>query len=125
MSEIKESISKWLDDTCLGYIRLPVNQDIERAMNLSGGEIRSMELTSLDEVVVTLANYLVYLAKEMGTLYARVKYFEQADDERARLERIKLSIIKPVHDAVRHKLDAFKTIYYCKSRGLHVGSNRG
>lgn len=124
MSDTKATIEKWTNETCLGYIKLSHNADIERAMNLAGNEIRALDLAGLDEIIVTLANYLIYLAKEMGTIYARVKYLESAGSDRVVNERIKLSIIKPVHDALRVKLDVLKTIYNGKLRATYVGSSR-
>lgn len=110
--EIKEKIDKWRKEVGLTFIGLGDKELISYAMNVQGSDLANLTLVQMDEVMSILANYLLFLAHEMGVLFARVKYLESIRSMNLLYaERAKLNIIKPVHDAIRVKIDLMKKIY--------------
>ena len=110
--ELKKEIEDWRKQLGLNTLDLGDKTEIEFAMNVRGADLTALSIVQVDEVMSILANYLLYLAHEMGILFARVKYLESAGPKRHLYgERAKLNIIKPVHDAIKVKIDLLKKIY--------------
>jgi hypothetical protein len=122
--ELKQQIEDWRKQTGLSTLQLGDKTEIEYAMNVQGSDLTTLSPVQMDEVMSVLANYLLYLAHEMGVLFARVKYLEAAGPKRLLYgERAKLNIVKPVHDAIKVKIDLLKKIYDRKVRD--ATGNRG
>lgn len=103
---LEEQIEEWRKSTYMDRITCPEQDQLDMAMNLVG--ISELEIKDIGFVIETLANYHLYLAKEMGRIYARVQW--NGD----KTERAKLNMIKPVHDATKVKLDALKKVFDAK-----------
>ena len=122
--EVKQQIEDWRKQVGLSTLELGDKDEITYAMNVQGAELTALSPVQMDEVMSVLANYLLFLAHEMGTLFARVKYLESAGPKSRLLgERAKLNIIKPVHDAIKVKIDLLKKIYDRKVKD--ASSSRG
>lgn len=103
-----DEIEEWRKSTCMDKISCPGEDQLATALEMSSAS--TLDIPDLGIVIETLANYHLYLAKEMGRIYARVQW--NGD----RIERAKLNMIKPVHDATKVKLDALKKIFEAKVR---------
>lgn len=120
---LKDDIDNWKKQVGLSTLSLGDGGEVEYALSIKGSGITLLSITQLDEVMTILANYLIFLAHEMGVLYARVKYLENSKNrELLQSERIKYNIIRPVHDAIKVKIDLLKKIYDRKMRE-NVGSS--
>lgn len=106
--DTQKKIEEWRRSTYMDEISCPGEDQLKLA--IEANNVASMEIEELGVVIETLANYHLYLAKEMGRIYARVQW--NGD----RTERAKLNMIKPVHDATKVKLDALKKIFESKVR---------
>lgn len=104
--ETSKNIEQWRKSTFIDEISCPGKDQLKDALELTGAS--RLDIAELSLVIETLANYHLYLAKEMGRIYARVQW--NGD----RTERAKLNMIKPVHDATKVKLDALKKIFEAK-----------
>lgn len=110
--ELRDQIDNWRKQIGLSTLQLGDKTEIEYAMNICGPDLTAISIVQMDEVMSVLANYLLFLAHEMGTLFARVRYLESAGPKRLLYEqRAKLNIVKPVHDAIKVKIDLLKKIY--------------
>lgn len=126
---MKNEIENWKKNAGLSTIEMGDKTEIEYAMGICGTELTTLSPVQMDEVMSNLANYYLFVAHEMGVIFARVRYLE-ANGPRGllNLERAKLHIIKPVHDAIKVKIDLLKKIYDRKvqeARYKDVGSSRG
>ncbi len=108
--DLGKEISNWRDNIGLQYISRPEDSPIKSAMNLTGVQIRSMNLDELGEHLVVLDSYYTYLSAHMGQIFSRVQYSGNA------IERIKLNQIKPFTESLKVKIDLYKKIYDRKVR---------
>lgn len=109
---MKDEIERWKTATGLSSISMGDKDCIQYAMDVEGVELTTLNVIQLDEVLSILANYHIFLASEMGTLFARVKYLEaNGPSGDLNLQRAKLNMVKPVHDAIKVKIDVLKKIY--------------
>lgn len=124
--DTKEQIENWRKEAGLNTIEMGDKSEIEYAMTIYGSDLTQLSAVQMDEVMSTLANYLIYVAHEMGTIFARVRYLESTRGPASSLntERAKLNIIKPVHDAIKVKIDLLKKIYDRKVKENVAGSRR-
>jgi hypothetical protein len=104
MAEVSEEISQWRDKTGLSFITKPAGDPIKFALNIQDS-INSISLDELGSAINVLASWHLYLASEMGIIYARVNYSGN------KIEKSKLNMVKPVHDAVKTQIDALKKVY--------------
>lgn len=110
--DVKKEIETWKESTRISNISLGDTNEIKAAMGLGAKEISSFSLRELDESLIVLTNYLIYVSYEMGRLFAMVRFLESTDDrQKLNIERVKLNIVKPVHDALKVKIDILKKIY--------------
>jgi len=103
---LEEEIKEWRKSTYMDKIACPGKDQLETALEITGAS--QLTIPELGLVIETLANYHLYLAKEMGRIYARVQWNSD------KTERAKLNMIKPVHDATKVKLDALKKVFDAK-----------
>jgi hypothetical protein len=124
--ELKEEIEDWQKQVGISTLVIGDKEVIEYSMNIQGEGLSQLTIVQLDEVMSVLANYFLYLAYQMGTLFARVKYLESAGPKsRLYAERAKLNIVKPVHDAIKVKIDLLKKIYDRRVKEAQNASSRG
>jgi hypothetical protein len=74
------SISDWRREAGLVYIE---NQDknlLQDAIKFSAKEVKNVTLEELDELMLVLSNYYIYLYSELGVLIARVQMLDEAFD---------------------------------------------
>lgn len=124
--EVKNEIIRWQKEIGLSTLELGPKGEIEYAMNIHGGDLSELSIVQMDEVMSILANYLLFIAHQMGLIYARVKYLESRGPKgKLLIERAKLNIIKPVHDAIKVKIDLLKKIYDRRVKeNLYATGNR-
>ncbi len=121
--DTRTQIENWRKQTGLSTIEMGDKSEVEYAMGICGTALTTLSPVQMDEVMSNLANYLLFMAHEMGVIFARVRYLEAVGPrDKLVVERAKLNIIKPVHDAIKVKIDLLKKIYDRKVRE-HVASS--
>lgn len=104
--DIMTEIKNWRGSTLIDQIESPKSDQLVLLMGRT--DSRKLSIPELGYIIETLANYHLFLAAEMGRIYARVQY--NGD----KIERAKLNMIKPVHDSVKVKIDVLKKIFDSK-----------
>ena len=129
----------------LDFIRRPQEDKLKTAIELSSIQLDNVPLSDLDEFLLVLSNYYLFLGSQMGVLSARARFLSDdvsdkvasrgakmdggtAHERRALIistneeigklnnrlleTRAKLSMLEPVYDAVKLKVDSLKRIYF-------------
>ena len=71
---MKEEISNWRTKMGLDFITRPQEDKLKAAVELSTIQLDNMPLVDLDEFLLVLSNYYVYLGSEIGRLSARARF---------------------------------------------------
>ena len=124
--DLKQEIKKWLTETGIDQLQPYDTGEIGYAIN-AGKALSSMEASEVDEVMIVLANYRLTLAYKMGLCFARVKALEcTGPQSELLLQRAKLNIVKPWHDAIEAKIAVLKKVHDRKVRegGYAASSGR-
>lgn len=109
--EIKKDIEGWKKQIGLDGIQSNAQNEIQFVMSLTSKELAAMDAKQFDEIMLVLGNWFFFLSHEMGTIYARVRHMQNTPSEKLDLERAKLNILKPVHEALKVKIEVFKKVY--------------
>lgn len=129
----------------LEFIRRPQEDKLKTAIELSSIQLDNVPLVDLDEFLLILSNYYLFLGSQSGILAARARVLSDdindkvakrgakieggtaherraliisTDEEMGRLNnrlletRAKLSMLEPVYDAIKMKIDSLKRIYF-------------
>lgn len=75
-SNVKEKISSWRGRVGLDFIKCPAKDPLKFALELGSSTIKNLPLEDIDEILLALSNYHIYLHSELGTITARVIYLE-------------------------------------------------
>lgn len=122
---LSEEIEKWRKKVGLDQLQPYDTGDIGYALNV-GKELNYLEVGKVGEVMMILSNLRFTVAEQMGMVFARVRYLE-AHGPRGELDiqRAKLNIIKPFHDAIEAKIAVVKKIYDFKVKEYLNASSGG
>lgn len=74
---MKESINRWREDTGLSFIKNEPEDILKTAIQLSATHLRDINLSDLDEYLLVLSNYYLFLQAQTGIISARVEYLEE------------------------------------------------
>lgn len=119
--ELKKEIDKWLEETGIDQLHPYDTGEIAWALNI-GKELSSMEAAKVDEAMLILSNYRIMLAYKMGMCFARLKTLESIGPrDQVVVQRAKLNIIKPFHDAVEAKVAVLKKVHDRKVKNATGG----
>ncbi|TFH25801.1 hypothetical protein E4G67_00495 [Candidatus Bathyarchaeota archaeon] len=110
--ELKDEIEKWRKKLGLDQLLPYDTGEIQWALNI-GKEINYLDANKVGEVMIVLSNLLFTVSEQMGMVFARVRYLENHNGNRddLALQRAKLNIVKPFHDAIDSKIAVVKKIY--------------
>ena len=75
-SNVKEKISSWRKIVGLDFIKCPDKDPLKFALELSSSTIKNLPLEDIDEILLALSNYHIYLHSELCTIAARLLYLE-------------------------------------------------
>lgn len=114
--DLKEQIQRWLKETGIDKLQPYDTGEIDWALNI-GKDILGLEIKDVEAAMLILSNYKLTIAYMMGMCFARVKYLESTNKrEELSVQRAKLNIVKPWHDAIDSKIAILKKIHDRKVR---------
>jgi hypothetical protein len=73
---LKEVIAKWRMETGLDFIKRPDNDLLKQCIELDGRELKALSGEQLDEAILVLSNYYLYLRSESGAIAGRIETME-------------------------------------------------
>lgn len=73
---MKEEISNWRKDVGLDFIKRPYKDKLESAITCSSNELDKMEMSELDELMIVLSNYHLFISSEIGRLSASIRFLD-------------------------------------------------
>ena len=124
--QLKDEIAKWRKKIGLDQLEPYDTGEIKYALNI-GKELNYLEVGKVGEVMMILSNLLFTVSEQMGMVFARVRYLEtHGPKSELAIQRAKLNIIKPFHDAIQSKIAVVKKVYDFKVKEyLNASSSRG
>ena len=123
--ELKDEIAKWRKKVGLDQLLPYDTGEVQWALNI-GKSINYEEVGKVGEVMMILSNLRFTVAEQMGMVFARVRYLEtHGRGDELSVQRAKLNIIKPFHDAIDAKVAVVKKIYDFKVKEFLNASGSG
>jgi len=109
--ELKDEIAKWRTKIGLDQLLPYDTGEIQWALNI-GKDLNYLEVGKVGEVMLILSNLRFTVAEQMGMVFARVRYCEtHGPKNELAVQRAKLNIVKPFHDAIEAKVAVVKKVY--------------
>jgi hypothetical protein len=72
---MREELEAWKNKNLLNNIATPEVDPIKRALSI-GKELCDLPIQDIEDVLLVLSNYYVYLSSEIGHLSARINYLD-------------------------------------------------
>lgn len=72
-----KDVAEWRRETGLDFIKNQGQDILKDAIEFSSTELKNINLSEFDELMLVLSNYYVYLHSQLGILNARVQYLEE------------------------------------------------
>lgn len=75
-----EDIRKWKKDLGLGFIHMPEKDPLEVALKIGGREFANLTFEEMEDILILLTNYNIYLKRELGDISAAIVFREEQLD---------------------------------------------
>jgi len=86
---MKEQIKKWQEDIGFAFIVRPGEDILKKIIGCDGVILNSVEMEELDNILMSLSNYYLFLQSTVGETSARVNYLKSELDKHTNVEAAK------------------------------------
>lgn len=84
-------INDWRKSIGISLVQRPAEDTLEKCIQVDGGTLNSMPMRELDESIVALSNYYLFLKATIGDLASRVQYINDLLDRKCSEAAAKMS----------------------------------